>query len=270
MNINWREMTNSEIRGLRFVQPQMWTMATSSCQNVLFEDIYINATSTSECNTLNTDGIDTIDSSDITLRHWTVSNGNDCVALKRNSTNIQVYDSVFHNGQGFAIGSMGQYDGQYEYLTNFYARNVTMHNTRHAMYLKTWAGVSKGYPPNGGGGGLGVARNIVLEDIVMDRGRGEVFYTKQGENYEGEEGKNRNTSKFKMRDIVWRRIGGTTVADNDLKAVLQCSEAAGGCNNITIADFTVTPRGSSQVLTRVQCENVYAAHGFDCEPLPEE
>lgn len=34
-------------------------------------------------------------------------------------------------------------------------RDCYFDNTLHALYVKTWTDDQNGYPPNGGGGGLG-------------------------------------------------------------------------------------------------------------------
>lgn len=114
MNINFRRLSDSVVRRTRFVYSQMWTMAITHSHNVDLDDIYVNSTSASRLNTLNTDGCDTIYSDRITFRRWLVSNGDDAIALKPNSSNIAVYDSTFVNGQGIAIGSMGQYRGRFQ------------------------------------------------------------------------------------------------------------------------------------------------------------
>lgn len=264
MNINWRFLTNSRIQRMRFVQSQMWTMATSNCKNVEFSDIYVNNTSTSQWNTLNTDGVDTINSDHITFRRWKVFNGDDSIALKGNSSNIFVYDSEFWHGQGFAIGSIGQYNGQHDYIENFYAYNTTFHDTTYAIYLKTWGGVSRGFPPNGGGGGLGYARNIVVDGAKLDRVRRFPIFSWQCENYSGFSGKDCNSSKFKFSDIAFKGVKGTMVKGVTNAGSLQCSSAAGGCNNVTVSDFAVTNYQSPTVLTAWHCENVYDTHGFTC------
>ncbi|CRG87005.1 hypothetical protein PISL3812_04018 [Talaromyces islandicus] len=64
----------------------------------------------------NTDGADTIYSSHITFRNWTVDNGDDRISLKANSTDISIYDYRLYNGLGIAIGSIGQYDGAVEII----------------------------------------------------------------------------------------------------------------------------------------------------------
>jgi hypothetical protein len=270
MMINWRHLTNSVVRRTRFVQSQMWTMATSWSRNILFEDIYVNNTSSSEHSTLNTDGVDTINSDNITFCRWDVTCGDDNIALKGNSSNIFVHDSVFHGGQGLAIGSLGQYNGRHEHVDNFYARNVTMHNTRYAIYLKTWPGHQNGWPPNGGGGGLGHGKDIAIEDIVLNGTRTAPFWIWQCEHYEGDMGKDCDSSQFSFSDIAFRRVSGTTAPGVTLAASLRCAAGGGGCTNVAVEDFSVTEGSSGEPLSEWYCANVHGAKGFECEPFPPE
>ncbi|KAF5378174.1 hypothetical protein D9615_007589 [Tricholomella constricta] len=134
--------TNSHFTGLRFVQSQFWTMAIKDSEDVLLDSIYINSTSSSSAPARNTDGVDTFFSNRITFRNWTVAGGDDNISLKANSTNILVQDSVFHGGLGVAIGSIGQYPGQYERIENVTAERVQCLKTRYAGYIKTWTKTS--------------------------------------------------------------------------------------------------------------------------------
>lgn len=129
-------------------------MTIHSSKNVLMQDIYV-ASESNGSSTINTDGADTMWSDNIHFDRWHVRNGDDCIALKANSTNISITNSVFYDGIGIAVGSIGQYKGEYEVAENLYADNIMFHNTLHALYIKTWTGQSVGYPPNGGGGGVG-------------------------------------------------------------------------------------------------------------------
>ncbi|KAG6040502.1 hypothetical protein E4U41_000371 [Claviceps citrina] len=270
MNINFRALKHSVIKRLRFVQSQMWTMAITYSEHVELDDIYVNSTSNSSWNTLNTDGCDTINSHDITFRSWFVTNGDDSIALKGNSSRIFIYDSEFHDGQGVAIGSVGQYDGRQDNITDFYARNITLVNTAHVSYLKTWAGISRGYPPNGGGGGLGHATNIVMEDIKIQKLRQQPFFAWQCENYSGWAGKDCNSSKYKLNQIAWRRVSGTVNSDVKDLGWFQCSAAAGGCDDIEARDINVRYHDTSKTLDSWHCENVHANKGFKCNSPPKE
>ncbi|KAJ2976909.1 hypothetical protein NQ176_g4673 [Zarea fungicola] len=262
--INWRKLTNSKIRGMRFVQSQMWTMAVTYSRHLEFADIYVNNTSTSEWNTLNTDGIDTIYSDDITLRRWHIKSGDDAIALKGNSSNVRVFDTEIYGGQGLAIGSVGQYKNQYEHVTDFLAKNVTLYDTTYAIYLKTWGGKSKGYPPNGGGGGVGYISGIVLDGIKLRRVRKYPLFAWQCENYEGGLGKDCQSSKFKMHDFTANNISGWAAKDADHAGWFQCSAAAGGCNNFTVSNIHVTRGKGGTELRLWHCENMRNHKGFQC------
>lgn len=147
--------SDSYFHGLRWVQPQMWTVTIVSSKDVLLENIYVNATSHSSQPARNTDGANTMFSDGITLRRWEVDNGDDCIAFKANSTNILVEDSVLHGGNGIAVGSIGQYFDRFETVENIFVRNVTMNGSKFATRIKTWTGEQNDWPPNGGGGGIG-------------------------------------------------------------------------------------------------------------------
>ncbi|KAK7408313.1 hypothetical protein QQX98_009515 [Neonectria punicea] len=264
MNINYRGFNNSVVKRMRYVQSQMWTMTVSYSENVEFEDIYVNSTSNSSHSTLNTDGVDTMWSDNIAFRRWSVTNGDDCIALKGNSSNIYIDGLECWDGAGIAIGSLAQYDGRFEHIENFFVRDVTVHNTVHAVYLKTWSGNPNGYPPNGGGGGLGYARNIVVQNLTMDLVRQKPFFLWQCENYSGDSGKDCNSSTFHFSDIVWKDITGTMASDINASGWYQCSLAAGGCNNITVENYTARRDGEDDVFDVWHCENVHEHEGFEC------
>ena len=146
---------NSTFEGLRFVQSQMWTMAIMYSENVLLQDIYVNSTSLNKSPARNTDGADVLYSKNVTMRRWEVDNGDDAIALKGNSTGILIEDCVFRTGQGFALGSIGQYADRFEVIEDVVVRDIKCIETKYAAYVKTWTGEQSGYPPNGGGGGKG-------------------------------------------------------------------------------------------------------------------
>ena len=139
-------------------------MTVIHSSNVLLEDIFVSSTSNSSASASNTDGVDTIYANNITFNRWTVTNGDDAISPKANSTNILVTNSTFNKGNGIALGSIGQYDGVYETIENFTATDIVCNGTLHAAYMKTWTGQQVGYPPNGGGGGLGCTVTLLTPE----------------------------------------------------------------------------------------------------------
>jgi len=242
--------------GMRFVQSQFWTLAVHSSRNLLFEDLYMHSISNSSASTINTDGIDTFYTDNITLTRWDVTNGDDAVALKANTSNLLVQDSIFRDGDGVAIGSIGQYPGVYEFVANVTAERIVCERCEYAGYVKTWTGIEQGLPPNGGGGGLGFATNIVFRDFVVSDLRSGLASIIQCISYIGETGEC-DTSTFQLSDIRWVNMTGTV--STDVLAALQCSSAV-PCKGIVIDGVggvrTNGPRN-------VSCSNIDLV-GVDC------
>jgi galacturan 1,4-alpha-galacturonidase len=258
MSITVWGFNNSVMTGMRFRQSQMWTMAILYSHDSILSDIYVNNTSTG-ASTSNTDGADTVWTDNLVFRGWTVDNGDDAIAIKQNSTNILIEDCTFYRGQGFALGSIGQYDDQWVIIENVLARNITTHGTKYAGYVKTWTGDTVGYPPNGGGGGLGYVRNVTLDGFTLDDNRAETFSVSQCTNYEGGDG-DCDSSQMTIEDIVVRNIQGTQ--DSSKVANLYCS-AAGGCSDITFENIEVTDE-DDELAYQYLCASVTSPHGWNC------
>lgn len=50
-----------------------------------------------------------MDCNDVTLRNFIYQGGDDCIAIKPRSYNIEVQNVTCRGGNGIAIGSLGQY-----------------------------------------------------------------------------------------------------------------------------------------------------------------
>lgn len=211
--------------------------------------------------------------------------------MKANSTNILIENCEFYTGLGLAIGSIGQYgvfplplpppllfpqdpttpkltfkntDGAFETVENITVRNITIHEQmRYAAYVKTWTGNSTGYPPNGGGGGLGYAANITFEDFKLNNASG-IFSITQCTSYNSATG-NCDTSLFNIRDLTIRNWTGT--AASDVVAELQCS-AASPCTGIVIEDVQIVDSVNNTTPANYLCDSVVSPTGFNCTGAP--
>ncbi|TGO66604.1 hypothetical protein BOTNAR_0058g00260 [Botryotinia narcissicola] len=250
--------TNSVFKGLRFVQSQMWTMTVFKSSSILLQDIYVNSTSSSGSPSRNTDGADTIYSDDIHFDRWTVVNGDDSISMKANSTNILITNSTFYNGLGVAIGSIGQYKGVYESIENVTATGIVFYKTLHGGYVKTWTGEQVGYPPNGGGGGLGFAKNTTFENFSFHSLRGPPFSISQCTTFSGTVG-NCSSSAFQISDLNMYNIFGSMT--NPITS-FQCSAVA-PCTDITMENINVVDANKTAGVG-YKCTNVVGTSGFTC------
>lgn len=261
--ITFNGLKHSVIENINFWQSQMWTMTLIHSSNVLLQDIHVNNTNLKGGADQNTDGADTIYSNNITFARWTVQNGDDGISWKANSTNVLVDNSTFHRGSGLALGSIGQFKGQYETIVNVTARNCYFHYTIYGAYAKTWTGVQQGYPPNGGGGGTGLIKNITFENFVIVNAT-QLFYTTQCNSYIGATG-GCDTSKFQIEDMKVTGMKGVLLKSN-VTASMQCSGAA-PCHGIEISDTHMTDSRTGLLASRYLCSNVTDPIGFTCTGL---
>ncbi|KAJ5111504.1 pectin lyase fold/virulence factor [Penicillium argentinense] len=258
--ITFNGLTNSVVRGLNFLRSQMWTMSIIYSHQVDLDSIFVNNTG-NVISSSNTDGADTIRSSHITFNNWTVYNGDDSISLKGNSTDITITNSHFYNGLGIALGSIGQYKDQLETIERFTVKNIDYHNILHAVYFKTWTNDQNGYPPNGGGGGLGYASDMIFEDLKVTGLRGAAIAISQCTRFSGAPGQgNCTNSKFQIRDIKMVDLNGTTESPN--VASFQCSAVA-PCTDIGLFDIHLKLSNGTEA-SQYLCGNVENARGFEC------
>lgn len=230
----------------------------------------------------NTDGADTIRSSHITFDQWEVYNGDDSISVKANSTNIKIKNSVFHDGLGVAIGSIGQYFGEVETVEGLLVENIHFDNCLHAAYVKTWTADQNGYPPNGGGGGVGCkcprvdtrnemtsdadferldTKDVAFRNLTADHMRGSAVAISQCTRFIGAPGDgNCTNSEFHVRDITMDGLTGTTVSPNI--ASLQCS-AVKPCDEINLTNIDLKFENGTSTKSYL-CGNVKEPGGFEC------
>ncbi|KAJ5357435.1 hypothetical protein N7541_004593 [Penicillium brevicompactum] len=262
--VTFNGLKNSVINGLTLLRSQMWTMSIINSHHVLLDNILVNNTG-NWAQSSNTDGADTIYSSHITFNNWTVYNGDDSISLKANSTDIAITNSKFYNGLGIAIGSIGQYNDQFETIERLAVQNVQYENTLHAFYVKTWTDDQNGYPPNGGGGGLGFASDLTLRNLTVKGLRGAAFAISQCTRFSGAPGQgNCTNSQFQIKNVAIEGLSGISKSAN--VASLQCSGVA-PCTDINISDTSLHLENGTLAASYL-CGNVQDPIGFTCTGTP--
>ncbi|KAL2854591.1 pectin lyase fold/virulence factor [Aspergillus pseudodeflectus] len=258
--LTFNGLTNSVVRGVNFLRSQMWTLAIIYSHHVDFENIFVNNTG-NRVDSSNTDGADTIRSSHLNFNNLTVYNGDDSISFKANSTDITLRNSHFYNGLGVAIGSIGQLNDQYETVERIRVENVKFENTLHAVYFKTWTDDQNGYPPNGGGGGLGYASDMLFKNLQTTDMRGSAVAISQCTRFRGAPGQgNCTNSQFQIRDITIANLKGTT--ESERVTSFQCSAVA-PCTNIGMFGIDLE-FANGTAAEEYLCGNVKDPRGFEC------
>ncbi|KAI0750513.1 pectin lyase fold/virulence factor [Fomes fomentarius] len=260
-----KNVTRATVRDFRVVDQPFWCNAVADSREVVFDGMYCNATNrdpeyAGKNVVPNTDGINTYRSDKISLLHWDITCGDDCLAIKGNSTNIYAKDIVCRGGNGIAIGSLGQYVDLPDIVDNLTLEDIqfirldsqVQPNMNNGVYFKTWTGTVNGEPPMGGGGGGGYVANVVAKNISLDDVNVpvHVYQTNGGHS-------NDLPSQLQFSNLSFINWTGTSLRSTLVD--IECS-AAVPCPNIRFANFNVSPPAGSTA--SYKCVNVASASGI--------
>ncbi|KAJ9255006.1 CAZyme family GH28 [Paecilomyces variotii] len=266
---SFRNARNSIARNFAIRQSGKWNFVIIESKNITVDNIKLTAHSddyqANPGNLGNTDGFDTLYSDDVRISNSYVDTGDDCVSFKPGSTNIHVKNLTCVQTAGIAIGSLGQYQGQFDLVENITAEDITLRHSRNGAYIKTYNGKSVYYPPQGGGNGTGLVRNVLFKNFHIENITAAPVLLQQCTHWAGwgvPPCAEYPSAGFTFNNITWHNftgyaneaIGNTTIS-------LECSTKS-TCTNFRFSDINVRPANSS---ASAQCTNV---SGLDdrCRP----
>ncbi|SCV69744.1 BQ2448_1138 [Microbotryum intermedium] len=212
--------TNMVVENLNLLQGPFWNIFLGDSHNVTIQNININAVSASKYFIYNTDGIDVYRSSSVKLFNWNVNNGDDCVSLKPNSTEVEIGNMVCNGSHDISVGSLGQYRGQTDIVKNVYIHNISMSNAQAGARIKVWP--NSPYADPASGGGLGYVKNITFENFVYNNVDDPLIIT-SCYNYQAPFCA-ANPSLITISDVNYVNVTGTSSGKiNNVVGVLDCS-----------------------------------------------
>lgn len=108
----------------------------------------------SPVSSVNTDGVDVLASTHISVTSCWISTGDDNVAVKEGSRFVHVQGGVFYRGHGLSIGSLGE-RGTFASVRDVWLSSVAFIKTTNAARVKTWQG------------GQGVIANVTFFNLTV-------------------------------------------------------------------------------------------------------
>ncbi|KAI5891305.1 glycoside hydrolase family 28 protein [Schizophyllum commune H4-8] len=242
------QANNATIRDFTVDSPPFWCNTVAESENVLYDGMKCNATNqdpdwAGQNIVPNTDGINTFRADKVTLRNWDVTCGDDCLAIKGNSTNIFAENVMCRGGNGIAFGSLGQYANLTDNVENVVLDGIT-------VYFKSWTGTKSGDPPTEGGGGTGNVTGVVARNVVLDQNDLPIHVYQTNGGHSGDD-----PSTLMFSNLTFQNWTGTATGRTLVN--LDCSPAV-GCANITFENFDVASQGDPEYL----CANVDELEGL--------
>ncbi|EAW20325.1 putative extracellular exo-polygalacturonase [Aspergillus fischeri NRRL 181] len=241
--------SNIEVSGLRQRNPpNVFNSVKGDAKDVTFTNLRMDATSRSDNPPKNTDGFDIGSSTHVTISSVSVSNDDDCVALKPGCNYVTVENVTCTGSHGISVGSLGKSSA--DTVQNVYAHRITMIDSTKAAGIKTY--------PSGNGHGLSTVKNVTFSDFNV---RG-CDYAFQIQSCYGESASYcaSHPGNAILQDIIVKGFSGTTSGKDDwVVADLNCG-ARGTCD-VSMSDFSVkAPSGKATVL----CANTPSSLGVTC------
>ncbi|KAF8153063.1 pectin lyase fold/virulence factor [Crassisporium funariophilum] len=253
------------IRNFRIESPPFWANAVAQSTDMVYDGMLVNATNTDPLyigkNVVpNTDGIDTYRSDKVSLLNWDVTCGDDCLAIKGNSSNLVARNITCRGGNGIAFGSLGQYANMSDNVVNVEMENLRMirldpnvqPNMGSGVYFKSWDGSVNGAPPTGGGAGGGMVKNISVKNVQVDRVNAPLHVYQTNNAHTGDA-----PSQLRFSDLHFADWTGTAITNKIID--IECSPAV-GCSDISFGSFKVTPPAGQA--SRFICQNTAAVTGL--------
>ncbi|VVB14934.1 unnamed protein product [Arabis nemorensis] len=200
-----------------------------SSTNVTFSNIHLIAPE----NSPNTDGIDISLSHNIHIFSSSITTGDDCVAIKGGSYDINITDVACGPGHGISIGSLGK-GGAIDTVQNVNVRHCSFKGTQNGARIKTWPG------------GRGFVKNIVYENITLINAQFPIIIDQQysiGASYFNPTA---TTNAVKVSDVTFKYFRGTCADATAIK--LDCDKNL-RCGNIVMEHINITSSSPKTPLT---------------------
>ncbi|CAH2077236.1 unnamed protein product [Thlaspi arvense] len=191
-------------------------IAISGCINATLSNLHLIA----PANSPNTDGIDISFSHNIRILSSSIKTGDDCVAIRGGSYDINVTRVTCGPGHGISIGSLGR-EGATDTVQNVNVRHCTFTGTQNGARIKTWDG------------GRGFAKNILYEDITLINAQFPIIIDQHYCNG----GHCTTATAVKVSDVTFRYFKGTCADAIAIK--LDCDQKV-GCDNIVMEHINIT------------------------------
>ncbi|CAO2652054.1 Nn.00g003370.m01.CDS01 [Neocucurbitaria sp. VM-36] len=246
-------ITGGSVSDIRLYNSPMWHNFIANSTNVVYSNLDIFSTSNNEYFEKNTDGWDIYRSSNIVIENSTITNGDDCVSFKPNSTSVLVQNLRCNGTHGISVGSLGQYPDRVDYVEDILVRNISMFNSSEGARIKVWPDAySEKSASLTGGGGRGLVRNVTYDGMFLDNVDYGLTIT-QCYGQDDEEECFKHPSKLNITDITFRNIRGrSNRVFSPIVGHLVCSSPE-TCSGILAENVDIRTINGSNLVT---CRNL--------------
>ncbi|RDX58096.1 Exopolygalacturonase, partial [Mucuna pruriens] len=245
LSLKFDKVNNSMVTNITSLNSMQFHFHLHGCNNISLFNLNITAPG----NSPNTDGIHISSSNGIKVFSSIIGTGDDCISIGHSTSNITITDITCGPGHGISVGSLGKRPEERS-VNGVTVTNCTFVNTTNGARIKTWMGM---VPAE--------AKNITYEGLIMNGVQNPIVID---QSYGSKTLRTASTSVWKISDIHFRKIKGTTVSN--VAVSLQCS-ILNPCEGVEIADVDLAYAGRLANTTFISsCLNAKAIFGGILNP----
>ncbi|KAK8544738.1 hypothetical protein V6N13_045817 [Hibiscus sabdariffa] len=229
------------LSGLTHLNSQNNHISIHSCSGVSISNLHIIAPSDSP----NTDGIVIALSTQLLISNTFIGTGDDCIAIKGGTSNINITSVTCGPGHGISIGSLGE-DGTNQNVDQVYVTGCTFKGSTNGARIKTTPG------------GTGYARGVSFQGITLIASGNPIVIDQHycnGLDHHCQDQK----KAVAINGVTFSGFQGTSSVVEAIN--LDCSKQ--GCRGITIDNVNISSSVGQDL--RAVCNN---AHGTSASTVP--
>jgi galacturan 1,4-alpha-galacturonidase len=194
----------------------------------------------------NSDGFDSYNVDGVRITNCMMDVDDDCISPKANTTNLLVENVHCKGSHGISMGSIGQYPGTLDYITNVRIANVTLVDGTIGVRLKAWAGENVGY---------GYMRNITYQDINVENVDEPIVLDQCYFNVKDADCQ-KFPSKVDLEDIHFINITGSSSGKKgNVVGTMRCSPEA-ECKNIELKNIDLKNGANETDKPIIKCDGI--------------
>ncbi|OBZ88758.1 Exopolygalacturonase rpg16 [Choanephora cucurbitarum] len=130
---------NSTFANFKILQAPRAHIGITGCNGITLDNITLNTVSNSANDAHNTDAVDISNSKNVNWTNSVVRNGDDCMAINGNTSQVRVNNVQCTGSHGFSVGSLGK-GGETDVVSGIYVTNSKCTNCQNGLRIKTWPG----------------------------------------------------------------------------------------------------------------------------------
>ncbi|OBZ83117.1 Exopolygalacturonase rpg16 [Choanephora cucurbitarum] len=236
----------SNFANFKIVQAPRAHIGITSSDGVTLNKITINTVSKSSNDAHNTDAVDISNSKNVNWFNSVVRNGDDCMAINGNTSNVNVDNVQCTGSHGFSVGSLGK-GGETAVVSNIKVANSKCTNCQNGLRIKTWPG------------GKGSVSNVQFSNVQLNNSDNPILITTHYcDNNQQSFCKGNDNASLSIKNVQIKNISGSVSSKGRPAISINCSKNT-PCSNFSLSNINISKSSKTK---KNECINLSGSNSI--------